>query len=96
MDLGADTPTESFVAAVRQLRPMSVLISVTGAGHETAVAETVAALRSEHESAVLVGGAAVPDERTALAFGSDRWTGSDASQVVAVVEALLAERRRSR
>lgn len=92
VDLGADTPADSFVAAARQLQPLSVLISVTGSGHEGAVAETVAALRSETHRAVLVGGAAVPDRSAALALGSDRWTGSDARQVVAVVEELLAGR----
>jgi MerR family transcriptional regulator, light-induced transcriptional regulator len=88
-DLGADTPPESFVSEARKLEPVSVLISVTGASHEEAVAETVAALRLETDRPVLVGGAAVPDERAALALGSARWTGLDARQVVAVVKELL-------
>lgn len=92
VDLGADTPAESFVAATRQFDPVCVLVSVTGNGHEAALSETVAALRAETDKPVLVGGAAVPDEQTALAVGSDRWTGSEARQVVAVVEELLERR----
>ncbi len=92
VDLGADTPAASFVAAARQLQAAAVLVSVTGSGHEPAVAETVAALRAGHRRALLVGGAAVPDERAALGLGSDRWTGSDARQVVAAVEDVLGGR----
>jgi MerR family transcriptional regulator, light-induced transcriptional regulator len=88
-DLGADTPAESFVLAARQLGAACVLISVTGPGHEAAVAEVVGRLRFQTDSVVLVGGAAVPDEATALALGSDRWTGPDARHVVAVVEELF-------
>jgi excisionase family DNA binding protein len=92
VDLGADTPAESFVAAAKRLRPVCVLISVTGSGHEEAVAQVVSSLRSETDEALLVGGAAVPDEQAALALGSDRWTGLDARQVVAAVEELVEER----
>jgi len=88
-DLGADTPAESFAAAVKRLGPVCVLVSVTGPGHGAAVAEVVRTVRSETDRALLVGGAAVPDEQTALALGSDRWTGLDARQVVAVVEGLV-------
>jgi len=90
VDLGADTPASSFVAAARAHRPLCVLLSVTGSGHETVVTATVAALRSETGAALCVGGAAVPDEPAALALGSDRWTGTDARQVVAAVESLRA------
>ncbi len=88
-DLGADTPAESFVAAAERLRPLCVLVSVTCTGNEAAVASTVSSLRARADIAVLVGGAAVPDEKAAVALGSDRWTGRDARQVVAVVEELL-------
>ncbi len=102
VDLGADTPPESFVAAARRFSPLGVLLGVTGSGHEAAVAETVAALRAETVAAlraetgfaILVGGAAVPDERAARALGADHWTGLDARQVVATVEELRAEELR--
>ena len=90
VDLGADTPATSFVTAAERVAPVCVLVSVTGSGHQAAVAETVAALRSGARCPVLVGGAAVPDEQTAQRLGSDRWTGRDARHVVAVVEELRA------
>jgi methanogenic corrinoid protein MtbC1 len=90
VDLGADTPAASFVGAAERFAPACVLLSVTGAGHEAAVAETVAALRNGARWRVLVGGAAVPDEQTAERLGSARWTGRDARHVVAAVEGLLA------
>jgi excisionase family DNA binding protein len=88
VDLGADTPAESFVTAAERLRPLCVLLSVTGTGHEAAVADAVRSLRAHTDAVVLVGGAAVPDEQAAVALGSDRFTGVDARQVVAVVEEL--------
>jgi excisionase family DNA binding protein len=88
VDLGADTPASSFVIAAHRFRPGCVLVSVTGSGHEQAVADTVASLRAKTSAVVLVGGAAVPDERIARSLGSERWTGLDARQVVAVVEEL--------
>jgi excisionase family DNA binding protein len=90
VDLGADTPAASFSATARKLGPVCVLVSVTGSGHEAAVAEAVGSLRSAVCSALLVGGAAVPHEQAALALGSDRWSGLDARQVVAAVEDVLA------
>lgn len=96
IDLGADTPPESFVAAARSHKPLSVLISVTGTEHEQPIIETVAALREATDAAILVGGAAVPDEVTALTLGSDNWTGTDARQVVSCVEELLGTRDRPR
>ncbi len=92
VDLGADTPTESFVAAAHRYRPLCVLISVTAPGHDAALRATVAALRAEADVALLVGGAAVPDERTARAVGSEAFTGTDARAVVAAVENMLARR----
>ncbi len=92
IDLGADTPADSFVTAARQHRPVCVLICVTGAGHKKAVTEAVAALRAGIEVPILVGGAAVANEKVALRLGSDRWTGTDARQVVTSVEELLGSR----
>lgn len=83
-DLGADTPPESFAAAAAELAPFCVLVSVTGPGHEQALVETVRALGPARP--VLIGGAAVPDEVSALRLGSKRFTGNDARSVVAAVE----------
>lgn len=87
VDLGADTPVESFVGAARTFGPACVLLSVTGEGHEEAIIETVGALAAI-DTPVLIGGAAVPDEEVATRLGSRRWTGTDARQVVACVEEL--------
>ena len=88
-DLGADTPPASFVKAAERLSPVCVLVSVTGSGHEAAVADTMLALRAVTDATLLVGGAAVPDEESSVALGSACWTGQDARQVVAVVEELV-------
>lgn len=95
IDLGADTPVQSFLEAARQHAPMCVLVSVTGEGHEEAIEETVAGLGAI-DVPVLVGGAAVADEEMAVALGSRDWTGTDALQVVACVEALVEKRVRGR
>ncbi len=87
VDLGADTPAESFVEAARTFGPTCVILSVTGEGHDEAVIETVAAL-TVTDVPVLIGGAAVPNEEVATGLGSRRWTGTDARQVVACVEEL--------
>lgn len=88
-DLGADTPAATFAASAARLGPVCVLVAVTGSGHEMAVLDTVRALRAGTAAALLVGGAAVPDEQTAAALGSARWTGRDARHVVGVVEELV-------
>ena len=93
VELGADTPAASFADAAVREAPLCVLISITTAGHEGAVADTVAELRERADTVVLVGGAAVKDERTARALGSDHWTGHDARDVVALVERLREETR---
>ena len=92
IDLGADTPAHAFVSAARQHEPVCVLISVTGAGHDEAITEAMAALKAGSEAPVLLGGAAVADEKVARRFGADRWTGIDARQVVTSVEELLVSR----
>ncbi len=93
IELGGDTPADSFVDAAQREHPLCVLISVTTGGHEDAVADTAARLRERTDAVVLVGGAAVKDERAARALGSDHWTGHDAREVVALVARLRDERR---
>jgi len=88
-DLGADTPATAFRAAALRLEPRCVLLSVTGTGHEAAVLDAVQSIRASTEAIVLVGGAAVPDEEASAALGSVRWTGRDAREVVASVDALV-------
>jgi excisionase family DNA binding protein len=88
-DLGANTPAESFVdAALSAERLVAICIGVTTGGLDDIVAATVAALADAPiDAPVVVGGAAVPDEATALALGADEWSGPDAAALVATVDA---------
>jgi methanogenic corrinoid protein MtbC1 len=88
-DLGANTPAESFVdAALSAERLVAICIGVTTGGLDDVVAATVAALADAPiDAPVVVGGAAVPDEATALALGADEWSGPDAAALVATVDA---------
>ncbi len=65
VDLGANTPAESFVEAARAAdRLMAVCIGATSSGHDAALADTIAALRGAGITAPLVvGGAAIADGR---------------------------------
>ena len=94
VDLGANTPAESFVDATRAAaRPIAICIGVTTGGLDDVVAETVAALSDASiDVPVVVGGAAVPDEAAARALGADRWSGPDASTLIATVDALRVTR----
>jgi excisionase family DNA binding protein len=89
VDLGADTPGESFVEAARSAdRLVAVAIGATLTGNEGAVTAAVAALHAGVPGAVvIVGGAAVPDEAAADQVGADRWSGPDGRSMVARVTA---------
>ncbi len=94
MDLGADTPAESFVdAALAADRLLAVLIGVTVRGREAALADALGALRAAGIRApVLVGGAAIPDEGKAIALGFDGWSGRDARSVVTSLQSITRSR----
>lgn len=96
MDLGADTPVESFVESATQAsRLVAVMIGVTLVGPEAGVADAVAALKEAGvEAPVLVGGAAVKGEEAAASLGADAWTGPDARAALATLNAVAAPRRR--
>ncbi len=92
IDLGADTPAESFVeAAGRAERPVAVLLGAIGSGHEAAVRETLDALRDGGiTTPSWVGGPGIRDRHTALQLGADGWTGHDARSALDAVESLAA------
>ena len=84
IDLGVDVPTETFVTAVQQQRPlalgMSCLLTVTA----SAVGKVIAALERErlrHTVKVIIGGAALTEqfarEVAADAFAPDAVTGTN-------------------
>jgi MerR family transcriptional regulator, light-induced transcriptional regulator len=90
VDLGANTPAESFADAARvAVRLVAVLVGATVPA-DKAITEVIAAMRGVAAGVpVLVGGAAVADELAALALGADGWSGLDARHAVAAVERLL-------
>ena len=89
-DLGANTPSESFMqAAEGATRLVAVLVGVTTRGRDREVRAIGRALRRAGVDApVLVGGAAIPDEAAALALGANGWSGVDGAAARAAVEAL--------
>jgi excisionase family DNA binding protein len=91
LDLGANTPAESFAeTALRTQRLVAVVIASTTPDHDRAVRATVQALRRGEMSApILVGGAAVTDHEHAVRLGADDWSGRDGRSAVAAVERAL-------
>ncbi len=79
VDLGADTPSESFVEAAGVTdRLVAVAIGATLSGNEAAVTDAVGALHAAMPGVVvIVGGAGMPDEAAAGRVGADRWSGPD-------------------
>ncbi len=94
VDLGANTPPDSFVDAARDTdRLVAVCIGVTGPGFDDVVAETVRAVHAAlPDVPVLLGGAAIGDEDEAHRLGADGWSGPDAAAAVATVEELRQSR----
>ncbi len=91
IDLGANTPPESFAeTASRPDRLVAVLVGATTSGHPKTMARTLDAVRAARpQTPVLVGGAAVADQPAASRLGADGWSGHDAGQALAAIEALL-------
>jgi len=87
LDLGADTPPDSFVDAARAAdRLVAVCIGVTGRSLDTAVRKTLRALRDADVAVpIVVGGAGITDAAHAARLGADAWSGPD---VVATIESL--------
>ena len=91
-DLGANTPTESFVSAALETDELvAVGVSVSTVESLGAAAEVLAALRqSVGEVYVMVGGVAVRDLEHAIELGADGWA-STARHVVEQLDALHGE-----
>ena len=92
LDLGANTPAESFVeTALGADRVVAVLIGATDARSVGALGDVVRSLRDGNVAApVLVGGGAIRDAVAARALGADGWTGRGIVDALAAVEAVVA------
>ena len=89
LNLGADTPTASLVAAMRDAGSLAaVVVSVVDIERRSAAGRLLAAARRERPSVPrLVGGNAVPDERTAIDLGADGWV-ADPHNLGDLIESL--------
>jgi methanogenic corrinoid protein MtbC1 len=88
IDLGADTPAESFIDATRHAnRLVAVLVGAITPGQDRVIKRTVAALHAaEIGVPVLVGGPGIADEAHARSLGADGWTGHDGDHACSAVE----------
>ena len=91
LNLGPDTPTASFVAAMRAAGSLTAaIVSVVDIARRPAARRLVAAARRERPSVpLLVGGNAIPDERVALDLGADGWV-ADPRELGDLIELLRA------
>ena len=94
LDLGADAPAASFAeTALRAHRLVAVVIGATTPDADRAIRATVRAVRSAGVDApVLVGGAAIGDDRHARRLGADGWTGADGRAALTAIEATVSAR----
>ncbi len=90
VDLGADTPPESFADAARVAdRLVAVCIGASISGRDRELAATIASIKGAGVgAAVLVGGGAITDARHAERIGADGWTGTDARAALAAIERI--------
>jgi len=87
VDLGADTPVDSFVEAALEMSPLVVGVSVTIPAVLDAAAGVVTAVHDETGIPVLLGGPAIRDESHARQLGADGYA-SDGAAAVAWVSRL--------
>jgi excisionase family DNA binding protein len=95
VDLGGDTPPESFVTATRVAnRPRAVLVGALCDGRDAEVAATLAALRAaDLDVPLLAGGAGISGGEAAHGLGADAWTGHDGHAALAAVATATGGRR---
>jgi MerR family transcriptional regulator, light-induced transcriptional regulator len=95
LDLGANTPSESFVeTALNADRLVAVLIGATTTGRDASVREVIRALKKARvTAAILVGGRAIVDGDHARRLGATGWTGRHGTDAVLAVEELSAAHR---
>jgi methanogenic corrinoid protein MtbC1 len=95
IDLGPNTPAESFAETAQQVpRLVAVVIGVTAPGLDDAARAAVAAVRAAGPGApVLAGGSAIADGDHARELGADAWTGPDGRSVLAAVDRAAMQAR---
>lgn len=97
-DLGADTPADSFVSAVRNVDSLvAVGVSCFTDLSKDSAQEAIASLREVIDESVVVflGGASIPDLETAQSLGADEWA-RDARDFVETLERVLKDRNKQR
>ena len=94
VDLGADTPADSFVMAAGDAdRLVAIALCVTSSGLDDAVTEAASTIKAAGiEAPVVVGGGAMTDRARALTLGADEWAGDSRGAVELFTE--LATRSR--
>jgi excisionase family DNA binding protein len=97
LNLGPDTPTASFAAAMRDAGSLAaVIVSVVDTERRPAAGRLLAAAGRERPSVPrLVGGHAIPDERAALDLGADGWV-ADPRMLGDLIQALQRRPRSTR
>ncbi len=87
VDLGANTPVESFLDAVAQASDVvAVGVCLTAPGLEAAGVAVIEALHETGDLPVVVGGSAVEDDAGAAALGADGWAPDGRAAVELFVE----------
>lgn len=97
LNLGADTPADALVSALRDVDDLAALaLSVVNSESLSAAEISIEAVRDSIGALpVLAGGVAVPNESTAHGLGADGW-GRDAREVGPIISRFAPTRRRTR
>jgi excisionase family DNA binding protein len=92
IDLGANTPADSFAeTALQASRLVAVIIGVTAPGLDDSVRAVIATLAAASVTApILVGGSSIDGAEHARRLGADGWTGPDGHAVLAAMDRVLA------
>jgi methanogenic corrinoid protein MtbC1 len=95
IDLGPNTPAESFAETAQQVpRLVAVVIGVTAPGLDDVARASVGAVHAVGLGApVLAGGSAITGVEHARDLGADAWTGPDGRSVLAAVDGVAARSR---
>jgi len=95
VDLGADTPADSFVEVARSVsRLRAVVVGAICTDRDADLMATFAALRASGVDApCYVGGPGITNRRAARALGADGWTGRDGRTALATIDRLIGARQ---